>query len=69
MTVISIKVYVGDLSELVGKKLVKVEGDPYQLSLTFEGGATLSITGNDGWNSPVWLDFELSYAHSDDKEA
>ena len=66
---ISIKISAADLSELVGKKLVGIDGDSYSLQLTFENGPTLNIAsnaGNDEYDSPVAasLVFELSYAHS-----
>lgn len=62
MTTISIKVFAEDLSELIGKKLVNVEGGEFWLQLTFEDGTILDIEGNDGWDYPASLDLELSYA-------
>ena len=67
MTIISIEVRASDLSELIGKKLIGIEGDDCSLSLTFEDEATLNICGNDGYNYPATLDLELSYAYSDDR--
>ena len=63
---ISIKVFVGDLAELVGKKLVKVEGGNSWLLLTFENGANLDIAANDD-DFPASLDLVLSYAHRNDR--